>query len=226
VANGRQENSKFDNRVFEQFSHLDGRVGQLERTVGHVSSEMAGLSAEVRGIASQLTQIAEQTSDKGTPWGVLGTWSAVFLTLIGAIGYMALTPISKELAEQHLAVGELRTEAVNHTRQRHPLMQDIDELREAAIKDDERERIDQGRLTSLEHTVEDLRFRKHELAKVVTGHMTDGHPRRIEEKIDEVKKQLARRWSEEDRPQWERIRALERKKYGQEMGNTQIDQPN
>jgi hypothetical protein len=57
-------------------------------------------------------------------------------------------------------------------------------------------------------------------------HISDGHPRRVEQRVEVHEERLdkieGRRWSEEDRPQWERIRAIEREIYSNNITCSQL----
>lgn len=101
---------------------IDARMATLE-------SEMEGLRGQFTGLASQVnTKFAEQSAliqrlvdDKRTPWGTLGTWAALLVTIgtlgVGLLGYTLNTQmlgLKEEMRQndnlsltRHEAQGEL-----------------------------------------------------------------------------------------------------------------------
>lgn len=78
--------------------NLVSRVSGLERDVKNLVSSVDRIVESVENLSKQVSQ--------GTNWGVLGTWSAVIITIIGGIGYLAVTPMATALLETRLDVKE------------------------------------------------------------------------------------------------------------------------
>lgn len=79
-------------------NNLDTRVASLE-------TDMANLVRSVDRLGESFERLASKVG-AGTNWGVLGTWSAVLLTIFGGIGWLTITPITKIIETQQVAFQE------------------------------------------------------------------------------------------------------------------------
>lgn len=77
----------------KQYSQLDSRVAALE-------SDMSNLIRSVDRLNQSIDGMSQRVSASGaTNWGVLGTWTAVLVTVIGGLGTLALLPVRERMLE-------------------------------------------------------------------------------------------------------------------------------
>lgn len=65
---------------------------QPQSTLSRIAALETGMVALTTSV-DHLRDAVERLVSRGTDWGVLGTWSAIMVTVIGGLGVLALQPI-------------------------------------------------------------------------------------------------------------------------------------
>lgn len=68
---------------------LDQKVAALESDVQNLSRNMGRLTEAVQALSDKFSQA------NSTNWSVLAAWSAVIISILGGLGYLALTPLQR-----------------------------------------------------------------------------------------------------------------------------------
>lgn len=72
-------------------SSLDEKVASLETDVNNLNRNMSRLTEAVQMLTDKITQ------QSSTNWNVLAAWSAVIISILGGLGYLALSPLQREM---------------------------------------------------------------------------------------------------------------------------------
>lgn len=106
-----------------EYHQLDSRVASLESDVMNlvraVDRQREDTDRAFTRLSEEISELGNRVST-GTNWGVLGTWSAVLLTLIGGLGVLAMAPLRAEVIENHKAIQEGMRFFFNHVSDGHP----------------------------------------------------------------------------------------------------------
>lgn len=74
----------------------DVRIDSIAQRLARVESREEGILQSLDRLAQAVNRI-EQRVNEGTNWGVLGTWGAVLITILGGIGFMAVRPLEQRM---------------------------------------------------------------------------------------------------------------------------------
>lgn len=72
---------------------LSARVASVETDIRNIASSVDKLSTAVAALGDKVGSASR------TDWSVLASWSAVIITVLGALGVMATNPIKEDLLE-------------------------------------------------------------------------------------------------------------------------------
>ena len=83
------------------------RVSSVEDDLRNVALKVGGLESDVKNVTTAVNNMSDSmrhltqkiSSQYQTNWGVLGSWAAVLLTAVGAMGYMSMQPINDSVSE-------------------------------------------------------------------------------------------------------------------------------
>lgn len=115
-----------DRRAGESdLSPFDRRLSRLEATVEGLATNFANMADAMRQesqrTASQIERLTNVVSSQNkTPWGVLASWGAVFVTVIAVVGGLALTPLVVGLQKQEYRHDDLAEKLFEHHTDGHP----------------------------------------------------------------------------------------------------------
>jgi uncharacterized coiled-coil protein SlyX len=108
-------------RIAAGLHDLENDVANQAAAIATISSEVGSLKTSISEIKDAIRQIADK-QNKGSNWGVLGTWGAVIITLVGGLGYLALIPLQDDLAENRDSILQANRDFVAHVQDGHPKM--------------------------------------------------------------------------------------------------------
>lgn len=73
---------------------LEDDVKNLTRSVGVLEGDVKNLVRTMESMTSAIQSLAGQIqSTNRTNWGVIGTWTALMVSVIGSIGYLGVKPM-------------------------------------------------------------------------------------------------------------------------------------
>jgi hypothetical protein len=110
------------------YARIASGLHELENDVAKQAAALAGISTEVGSLKNSIFEIKDaiqliaDKQNKGSNWGVLGTWGAVIITLVGGLGYLALIPLQDDLAENRDSILQSNRDFVAHIQDGHPQM--------------------------------------------------------------------------------------------------------
>jgi uncharacterized coiled-coil protein SlyX len=141
------------------YARIASGLHELENDVAKQAAALAGISTEVGSLKNSISEIKDaiqliaDKQNKGSNWGVLGTWGAVIITLVGGLGYLALIPLQDDLAENRDSILQSNRDFVAHIQDGHPQMvlDKMADLRDE-VEENEREALREMQETTAQMT--------------------------------------------------------------------------
>lgn len=114
MGNGNHYNRNNNTELSGRINSLETDVKSLAMSVGSLESDVKNVVRSMENMTSTIQSLANkiQTESK-TNWGILGTWAAVIITLMGSIGYLGLQPMV-ELLERERFTNVRQYDMINH----------------------------------------------------------------------------------------------------------------
>lgn len=109
-------------------------IGVIEARLSSVERDLARQTGR---FDEKLNSVSDQISQKGKPeWGILASFAGLLITVVGALGGLALLPVYNKLSEHDSIVEKIRTENVPRPEIAEKVLaiyRDIDNLRSRLI---------------------------------------------------------------------------------------------
>lgn len=115
------------------YDSLDRKVAALEADVQNLNTAVSRLTTTIQNLADQLNK------NSSTNWSVLAAWSAVIISILGGLGYLAMNPVQNKVFQiEHRFYDHLLSGGHSEIK----IMIDGVEKRVEAIENEQRRRTD------------------------------------------------------------------------------------
>lgn len=88
----------------KRVNSLDEDVKTLTKSMGSLESDMKNVAKSVDTLSSSLQSLFLRIENSSkTNWGILGTWAAVIISLIGSIGWLSIRPMDGRIERERFS---------------------------------------------------------------------------------------------------------------------------
>lgn len=154
----------------------DARLGTLETKVASIGTEVHHLRGEISNIGNAIRSLNDKVSSKGTDWKTLAAWASVLLGVMVYHGRLAMQPV------------ELRINESYRTLSSESILRDSAQQKEIKALQDKL----LDKVQDIHRLQDKTDERIHRLHVKINEHVFDGHPERVEARVEALKELLER----------------------------------